>query len=284
MVVSAVLLVIPGPKLSIEFSGGSMMEIMLPEGKTKDDVSAALKSFVPAENAKGLENTQLSVTKHGSVLMRMRDLSNDEHIALGKHLTQTLGSAEELQFTSIGPTVGETLKKRAVGALFAASLAIIVYLAWAFRKVPRKLSPWKFGIIAVITLLHDILITAGVFVIIGMYTSFEIDTLFITALLTILGYSVNDTIIVFDRIRDNVINEARKEDFTQVAEISLRQSITRSCYTSFSTLIMLFSLYLLGSESIRWFVMTLIVGIALGTYSSIFLATPLLVYWRKKDR
>ncbi len=170
----------------------------------------------------------------------------------------------------------------AIYAILAASLGIILYLAFAFRKIPRKYSPWKFGLVAVLTLLHDVMVTVGIFVILSHYTNFEVDTLFVTALLTILGYSVNDTIIVFDRIRDNLFFEERKETFAITANKAVNQTWKRSCYTSGSTLIMLCSLFFLGSASIHWFVLALIVGIILGTYSSIFVATPLLVYWNRK--
>ena len=281
VVSSLVLLVQPGPNLSIDFTGGTLVEIALPEEKTKDDLQAAIESFV-SEPAIG--NVSYSTTKAGSVLLRMRDISNEEHLALLDHLQSSVGDVQEKQFTTIGPTVGETLKQRAVWALIVASVAIILYIAFAFRKVPRKLSPWRFGIIAVVTLLHDVLITVGIFVVLSHKTGFEFDTLFVTALLTILGYSVNDTIVIFDRIRDNLSNQARNEPFEQVAERSLQQSIPRSINTSVSTLIMLGSLFVLGSESIRWFVLTLMIGAVIGTYSSIFLATPLLVYWRKSER
>ncbi len=277
---SIALLVWPGPKLSIDFTGGTLMELSLPDGKTKGDIAEAVKTFT---GVPPLGNVALSATKGNTVLLRMRDMSNEEHLALLKHIAASAGTVRELQFTVIGPTVGASLKKGAVWALIIASTAIIVYIAFAFRKVPRRLSPWRFGIIAVITLLHDLLITTGIFVVIGQFSSFEVDTLFITALLTVLGYSVNDTIIVFDRIRENVSDQGRKEDFSETADRSLRQSISRSINTSGSTLIMLLALAALGAESIRWFVLTLSVGIILGTYSSIFLATPLLVYWKKKE-
>ncbi len=255
------------------------MEITLPKDATKESVSAAMQSF--AKDAP-LGNVALATTKDSTVLMRFRDISNEEHLALLAHLKKEIGTFKELDYTTIGPTVGESLKRKSVLALGLASIMIVVYIAFAFRKIPKRLSPWRFGIIAVGTLLHDVLITAGVFVIISRFTTFEFDTLFITALLTILGYSVNDTIVVFDRIRDNVNEQLRKEEFAAVADRSLNQSITRSVYTSFSTIIMLLALYFLGPESIRWFVLTLILGIFLGTYSSIFLATPLLVYWKKR--
>ena len=276
---SVVLLFVPGPRLSIDFTGGTLVELKLPEGASKETVQTALESF---ESEQPLGNVALSETKSSSVLMRMRNITNDEHLALIAHMRAEVGQVKELQYTTIGPTVGATLKKRAFWALGIAAVAIILYIAFAFRKVPRKLSPWRFGIIAVITLLHDVLITVGAFVLISQVTTFEFDTLFITALLTILGYSVNDTIVIFDRIRENLQDQGRKEEFAVVASRSLTQSITRSINTSVSTLIMLCSLFILGSESIRWFVLTLIVGAIVGTYSSLFLATPLLVYWKKK--
>ncbi|MDP7476812.1 MAG: protein translocase subunit SecF [Candidatus Peribacteraceae bacterium] len=280
VIVSLVLMVVPGPKVSIDFTGGTLVEVRLPEGVDKTHVTAALDVF---ESETPLGNVALTTTKSQSVLMRMRDISNEEHLALLSHLRGELGQIKEMQFTTIGPTVGASLKKRSFWALGIAAVAIVLYIAFAFRKIPRKLSPWRFGIIAVITLLHDVIITVGIFVLISQITSFEFDTLFITALLTILGYSVNDTIVIFDRIRDNLTDQGRKEDFATVADRSLSQSITRSINTSVSTLIMLSCLFILGSESIRWFVLTLIAGAIIGTYSSLFLATPLLVYWKKKS-
>jgi preprotein translocase subunit SecF len=276
---SMVLFVFPGPRLSIDFTGGTMMEVRIPEETTREDFAAIIDGFTSETE---LGNVTLAMTKDSSVLLRMRDITNEEHIALQKHLRSELGQIKELQFTTIGPTVGATLKKRSFWALGIASVAIVLYIAFVFRKIPRKLSPWRFGIIAVITLLHDVFITVGIFVIISHTTSFEFDTLFITALLTILGYSVNDTIVIFDRIRDNLAEQGRKEDFAAVADRSLSDSVTRSINTSVSTLIMLSSLFILGSESIRWFVLTLMIGSIIGTYSSLFLATPLLVFWKKK--
>lgn len=255
------------------------MELSLPEGKTKDDIAIALDTFA-SDPAVG--NVAVSTTKDGSVLMRMRNLTNEEHLALVDHIGAAVGQVSERQFTTIGPTVGASLKQRSLVALIIAAVAIVLYIAFAFRKVPRRLSPWRFGVIAVVTLLHDVLITVGIFVILSHTTNFEFDTLFITALLTILGYSVNDTIVIFDRIRDNLFTQDKHLSFEDVAEKSLQQSITRSINTSVSTLIMLCALFFLGSESVRWFVLTLMIGALIGTYSSLFLATPLLVLWRKK--
>lgn len=279
VIASIAVLVTPGPKLSMDFTGGTLVELKLPEEANKEQVDTALLAY---EIEPPLGNVAITATESNSVLLRMRSISNEEHLALISYLKDELGEIQELQYTTIGPTVGASLKRRAVYALIIAAAAIVLYIAFAFRKVPKKLSPWRFGIIAVITLLHDVLITVGVFVMISHHTNFEFDTLFITALLTILGYSVNDTIVIFDRIRDNLAEQSRKESFAEVADRSLKQSITRSINTSVSTLIMLCSLFLLGSESVKWFVLTLIVGAIIGTYSSLFLATPLLVLWKKK--
>ena len=276
-IVSIVLFFYPGPRLSIEFTGGTRMELKAASEVTTENVVMAFSSFRNGELAPTVNKLQ-----SGNYLVRMKGIDDETHRALLANLKTSLKNAEEVQYTTIGPTVGHTLKVRALYAVFAASAGIILYLTFAFRKIPRRYSPWKFGVVAVLTLLHDVMVTVGIFVILSYHTTFEADTLFVTALLTVLGYSVNDTIIVFDRIRDNLFLEEKKEEFAIVANRSVNQTWKRSCYTSGSTLIMLFSLFLLGSASIKWFILTLIVGIILGTYSSIFVATPLLVYWNKR--
>ncbi|ALM10103.1 MAG TPA: protein translocase subunit SecF [Candidatus Peribacter riflensis] len=283
IIASLVLLVVPGPMLSMEFTGGTLMNITLPAGKTKADLQDAVGSFRDT-NGESLGAFALSMTSEGDLLIRSRNLDNETHLALLAHLEQkTGGTIEEKQFTTIGPTVGETLKRRSVYALVIASIGIVLYIAFAFHRIPRKLSPWRFGIFALVAMIHDILITTGIFVVLSRLTNFEFDTLFITALLTILGYSVNDTIIIFDRIRENVAFADKHEDFAITAERSLKETIVRTLNTSFTTLIMLLCLYFLGSESIRWFILALIIGIVLGNYSSYFIATPLLVFLRKKE-
>lgn len=277
-ILSIVLLFVPGPKLSIEFTGGTRMQLKANSpAVTTASVLDAMQSFTVHDL-----NPTVNKGVSGDYLIRMKGLDDDTHKALLKHLNATLGRIDQVQYTTIGPTVGESLKIRAMYAIVTASLGIILYLAFAFRKIPRKYSPWKFGIVAVATLLHDVMVTVGIFVILSHKSTFEVDTLFVTALLTILGYSVNDTIIIFDRIRDNLSMQERKEEFAVIANRSVNQAWKRSFYTSTSTLIMLFSLLLLGSASLHWFVLALIIGIILGTYSSIFVATPLLVYWNDR--
>ncbi|MFA5800167.1 MAG: protein translocase subunit SecF [Candidatus Peribacteraceae bacterium] len=279
-VASIVLVFYPGPRMSIEFTGGTRMEISIAKkATTAQEVTDALSRF-HGETLNAIVNK----LQNGNFLVRMKGIGDETHKALLAYLKTPLGPLEQVQYTTIGPTVGETLKVRAAYAILAASFGIIVYLAFAFRKIPRKYSPWKFGTVAVAALLHDVMVTAGIFTIMSYYTSFEVDTLFVTALLTILGYSVNDTIIIFDRIRDNLFVQERKESFASVTNRSINQVWMRSVFTSSATLIMLFSLLLLGSASTHWFVLTLIIGILLGTYSSIFIAAPFLVIWNDRKK
>lgn len=278
---SLVLMFNPGPQVSIEFTGGTLMEVELPEGKTQTDLDATLESFT--QDNLNLQEAAISRTRTESYFVRIPTITNEQHTALLAHLNTSLGEVQELQYTTIGPTVGQGLKQRAAWALIAAGIAIVVYLAIAFRKLPKALSPWTFGLSAIIALAHDLVITVGIFTILSHYTTFQIDTLFVTALLSIMGYSVSDTIVIFDRIRDNLIEDGKRAgDFADVADRSLWQSFTRTINTGLGALIMLFALFFFGSESIRWFILALIIGTVIGTYSSYFVATPLLVLWKKR--
>ena len=187
---------------------------------------------------------------------------------------------KEKRFDSIGPVIGNELKSTAVIAIVIALIAIVLYIGWAFRKVSRPVSSFKYGIIATITLFHDIIITLGVFAVLGHLYNIEIGIPFVAALLAILGYSVNDTIVVFDRTRENLIRSGA-DDFENVVNKSVNETLIRSLNTSFTTLLVLATLYLFGGATIKYFVVALIVGISAGTYSSIFIASPLLVTWQK---
>jgi len=280
---SLVLFLYPGAEVSIEFTGGTLMEVQLPDGKTKDDLLTSLTSFT--SSGADMAGANLSQTRTGSWFVRTNTLNNDQHTALIKHLDSTIGKVQELQYTTIGSTVGASLKQRAFWALLAASIAIVIYLAATFRKIPKSLSPWMFGVNAIIAVVHDIIITVGIFTVLSWYTTFQMDTLFITALLSIMGYSVSDTIVIFDRVRDNLIEEGRRvTDITELADRSLRQSFMRTINTGLGALIMLFALFFFGTESIRWFILALIIGTLVGTYSSYFVATPLLVFWKKAKK
>lgn len=259
------------------------MELSLPDGKTQQDLQGALGTFTHGDG--NLAHADIAATRTETYFVRIPTISNEEHTNLVTHLNAKLGSVQELQYTTIGPTVGASLKRKAFWALFAASVAIVIYLAAAFRKIPKAFSPWTFGISAIVALVHDIVITVGIFIILSQYTTFQIDTLFVTALLSIMGYSVSDTIVIFDRIRDNLNEEGKRGgNLAELADRSLKQSFSRTINTGLGALIMLFALFFFGSESIRWFILALIIGTVIGTYSSYFVATPMLVVWQKLSK
>jgi len=186
----------------------------------------------------------------------------------------------EERVETIGPAISAQLKERSYKAAIAVVLAIVSYIAYTFRRVSKPVKSWKYGITAILALFHDVLITMGVFAILGHYMGVEIDIPFVVAMLTILGYSVNDTIVVFDRVRENLIKHGY-ENFAHIVNKGVNETLVRSLNTSITTLIVLSALFLFGGNSIHYFSLALIIGIVLGTYSSIFLASPLLVVWKK---
>lgn len=296
VIASIALITIVGLNLSADFVPGTMMKLRfenpVDNASVEDHLNSEVNSYFETENAIRTEDNQFTLLgapqvrtlSDGTTSIRtLRQNSETQNYVLEK-LGEKFGNFETSEIRNISPTFAEVFRNRALIAIGIASLAIIAYVAYAFRKVPRHVNAWKFGVCAIVTLLHDIIITIGAFVLLGYFLGVEIDALFITALLTVLGYSVNDTIVVFDRIRENLKNMNRHQTFGDVAEIAVNQSITRSINTSLSTLITLIALFALGSDAIRWFVLALIIGAVVGTYSSIFLASPLLTIWQKKYR
>jgi len=214
-------------------------------------------------------------------IIKTPHISTAMHDKLLIQLKTELGQFEESRFSTVGPTVGQSLQSKAIWAILIAVIMIILYIAFAFRHVPRSIGKWKFGITAIAALVHDLMIMLGVYIYLGMFLGVEIDALFITAMLTVLGFSVHDTIVVFDRIRERLKYQKRDETFEDITNQALNETMTRSLNTSISTLIVLLMLATFGAESIRYFVIALLIGIVSGTYSSIFIATPLLVTWQK---
>ena len=259
-------------ELGIDFTGGSLMEIQ-PEADIDMEIVGELVNEIYPGLFKEYVKTDL-----GTYIIQASHMSEEELQGVTNIIEEKNGEFELLRFTTIGPKIGSTLKSKALTALTIALIAIVLYIAYAFRRVPKRVSPWKFGFCAIVALAHDILITLGVFAILG----FEVNAFFITALLTIMGFSVHDTIVVFDRIRENLKKQTRDDSFGDIADISLNQTLTRSINTSISTLFPLVALYIWGAESIRIFVFALIIGIFVGTYSSIFIASPLLAYWQER--
>ena len=189
------------------------------------------------------------------------------------------GLVEEIRFESIGPVIGQELKDKTKIVVVVALLSMIVYIALAFRRVQRPLRSWQYGIASVLALFHDILIPLGIFVILGKFYGIEISIPIITALLAVLGYSINNTVVVFDRIRENLLTGV--ETFQEIVDISLNQTLSRQINTSLTTLFVAGAIFFLGGETLKYFALALILGICAGTYSSIFLAGPILVTWLK---
>lgn len=273
-----------GLKVGIDFTGGSLIEVQFTGVvPSPSDIIRAVPS----------DFGSVAVTPVGDrgATLRLRSLSEAEHQKLSQALSESLrkgkGTTEvrEERFTSIGPTIGAELSRKAVYAIAFVLGAIVLYIAWAFRRVMRPVPSWIYGVAAILALFHDVFIPVGVFAVLGRFWNVEIDTLFITALLTVLGFSVHDTIVVFDRIRENLPKST--ETFPGIVNLSVNETIARSINTSLTTLLVLVTTLVFGGASIRYFVLTLILGVTFGTYSSIFIASPLLVTayrWRERRR
>lgn len=275
---SVVFVSVQGLNLGIDFAGGSLAEVSYPNGRP--EISVVQEELALA----GFENTLVQGVGENGISVKTKDLVESERVALFEALGVGNGAVEE-SFTSIGPSIGQELKSKAVVALIVVSLAIVLFIAYVFRGVSKPVSSWKYGAIAVVTLLHDVIVTTGAFAILGVITGAEVDALFVVALLTVLGLSVNDTIVVFDRIRENLRENTANKPFNQVVGKSLSETYARSINTSLSTIIVLLALVIFGPASTKMFALTLTFGMFFGTYSSIFLASPLLVQvyeWQKK--
>lgn len=262
-----------GLAFGIDFTGGSLLEVSYKDSRP----SAILiqEEFVKA----GVENAMIRSSGEHNVIVRFRDVDEITHQKLISGLG-ALGVMEEKRFDTIGPVIGAALKRRAITALASALIGIVLYLTWAFRQVSRPLASWKYGTVAVaVGLFHDIIIPLGAFSVLGRFAGAEVDTLFVTALLTILGFSVHDTIVVFDRTRENLRTLKRTESFADTVNRSVNETITRSVMTSLTVFLVLAAIFFLGGATTRYFALTLIIGVVFGTYSSIFVASPLLVVW-----
>jgi len=262
-----------GLRLGIDFTGGSLIRLNFvntpPAAQVVQDAAAQA----------GLKSVLVQETGTHGLTVRTEAMSNDQRASFVEKLQSQDSSTVQESFESIGPTIGNELKRKAITATAIVLLIIVLYITWAFRRVSSGPVPsWVYGVSAIIALIHDLFIVVGVFAIFGHFFGIEIDALFVTALLTVLGFSVHDTIVVYDRIRERLISAAGKT-FEDVVNESLNQTMIRSINTSMTALLILMALFLFGGETIRNFVLALLIGIASGTYSSIFVAPPLLVIW-----
>jgi preprotein translocase subunit SecF len=262
-----------GLPLGIDFTGGTLMEIeFLEERLSNQEIQDRLAE---------LELGQISLQSTGErgMILRLKDIGEETHQMILEKIG--LDKITENRFESIGPLIGKELKAKALWAILLALAAIILYIAWTFRKISRPVASWQYGLVAIIALFHDIFITLGFFSFFCHFRQIEIGLPFVAAFLTILGYSVNNSIVIFDRVRENILKTSWT-DFKEVIDLSVRQSITRCLNTALTTLFVLSAIFFMGGQSIKYFSLALGVGIIIGTYSSIFLTVSLVTIWRGK--
>lgn len=265
-----------GLRFSIDFTGGSLLEI-----QTEKPVDKQV--FFSVAEAGKVELSSVQPAGERDYILRFKPISPEQHEAYKAELSKSAGTVTDKRFETVGPTIGRELTQKSLLAVVVASVFIVLYIAWSFRSVPKPYTSWKFGVSAVIALLHDVIVVVGLFSLFGHLYHVEIDILFVTALLTVIGFSVHDTIVVFDRVREN-LPKFPKASFEQVVDFSLTETLGRSLNTSFTVLLTLTAMLLFGGETVRWFVVALMIGIASGTFSSIFNASPILVLWETKEK
>lgn len=255
-----------GLKFGIDFTGGALLEYKFEKPIAKNE----LETF-----------GQVVESGQNTYLIRTTVVSHERLQELKKQINDKFGNFEVRREENVGPLIGKELEQKAAIALGLSWIMIVLYITFAFRKVPKPASSFRFGVAAIVSLIHDALVVIGAFAIFGYFFRVEIDTLFVTALLTVIGFSVHDTIVVFDRVRENLPKHLSKK-FETVVDISITQTLARSLNTSLTVVFVLTALLLFGGETIKWFVVALLIGIISGTYSSIFNAAALLSWWEEK--
>ncbi|MBU2082358.1 protein translocase subunit SecF [Patescibacteria group bacterium] len=269
---SVIALLLWGLEFGIDFKGGSILEVSYPNNRPETEkIAKSLKSL-------NLSDLRVSSVGGNGANFRFKETDEATHQEIMKILN--VDGVEERRFSSIGPTVGVELQQKSIKAIIIVLLGISLYIAWAFRKISHPLSSWRYGVATLAALFHDLIIPIGLFSILGHYYGIEIGTNFIVALLVTLGFSVHDTIVVFDRIREN-LKRYESLDFISLVNQSINETMVRSISTSFTVLLTLFALFIFGGEELKYFILALMVGIFSGTYSSIFIASPILVSWSK---
>ncbi len=281
-VISIIFLLIFGLKGGNDFKGGSLLEVSFVKTvPTSVQVQTAITQL-------NLGNLSIQTTGENGLILKTKFINETEHQQMLSTLRNAFENDEnkvmEQRFETIGPAVSAQLRTRSLYAIVAVLVGIIVYVAYAFHRVSKPVASWKYGVVAVVALIHDVTITMGVFAVLGHFIGVEVDVPFVVALLTILGYSVNDTIVVFDRIRENLIRRSAN-DFSITVNVAINETFARSINTTATTMFTLLALFLFGGATIKYFSLALLIGIFLGAYSSIFVASPLLVEWKRwQDR
>jgi len=274
---SIVFLAMWGLKQGIDFTGGSLLAVSFEKQPTLTEAQQAL-------DLTKLDLGEVVIQPVGTTDMqfRLKNLTEEQHQTILSALKTKFGAVTELRFDAIGPVVGQELRQKSIRGLIIALLAIMIYVAFAFRKVSFPVQSWKYGLATIVAAFHDVMVPIGVFALLGHFYDYEIGTTFIAAILTILGYSITDTIVVADRVRENL--QKKTGTFEEIVAMSVRQTLLRSFSTSMATILTLAAIFFFGGASLHEFTLTLIIGIAVGTYSSIFIAPPLLVTWNNLSR
>ena len=271
-----------GLKPGIDFTGGTLIDVSYSAGNRPDQTK--IVSAISAID--GGASVRPSGTDE--FIVRMKPIDQNQKAAVMSALSMNGSASTTVKtFDSIGPVLGAEALRKALVSIILVILGIVIFITFAFRKVSEPVSSWKYALVAIIALIHDVIIPVGAFSILGHFLGYEVDTLFVTALLVVLGFSVHDTIVVFDRVRENLRHSSAKKPFGEVVGESISQTFTRSINTSLTTLIALIVLYILGGSTTEHFSLALIIGIAAGTYSSVFIGSPLLVTiekWRSTER
>ncbi len=262
-----------GLNFGIDFTGGSLIQVNAP--------STTVEAIREAVKKDGFESV-VQQSSGDSYFIRVAQISEAQHQQILTTVKTLSPDAIETRFDTVGPVIGKELKTKSIQAVALMLLAIALYVAWAFRKVTRPVASWKYGVVTMVAAFHDVIIPLGVFAVLGHYFGYQIDMAFVAAVLTILGYSINDTIVVLDRTRENLIRRRHTDaSFGETINSSTMETLGRSINTTFTTLLPLFAIFAVGGETTRPFVLALIIGIISGAYSSIFVAGPLLAEWER---
>lgn len=263
-----------GLKLGIDFTGGSIWELEYRADRPQNqEIREKLAEF-------NLGELNVQPVDEKGVIIRTKELPEEIHQKMLGKLKEGR-EVEEKRFESIGPVIGQELKEKTKTVVVSSLLLIVLYIAFAFRKVSQPINSWQYGLASLLMLSHDVLIPLAVFAVLGKIYGIQITIPIVTAFLTVVGYAINNVVVVYDRIRENLIRERKAASFEQVVNISISQTMSRQLGTSLTTLFPLFAIFFLGGETLKYFTLTLILGIGVGTYSSIFLASPILVSWLK---
>ncbi|MBZ1345231.1 MAG: protein translocase subunit SecF [Candidatus Nealsonbacteria bacterium] len=273
ILISFIFLIFFGLNFGIDFTGGSILEI---EYKNERPSNQVIR-----ESLIGLDLGEFIIqpTNERGVILRMKEISPEIHQQIIQKLKEK-GDLEEQRFESIGPVIGRELRERIKLVTFISLLVILFYITLAFRKISKPIASWQYGISSIICLFHDVLIPLGIFSILGNYYHIQITIPVVIAFLIVIGYSINNTVVVFDRIRENILKRTG-QTYEETVNLSLNQTLSRCLHTSLTTLFVLIAIFFFGGETLKYFALALILGIIAGTYSSLFLASPILVFWLK---